>query len=765
MGYGNKSFSSVVTRREGEELAESPASKTSKLYNNSSSKFSDHDISLAVSNTDDRYEKNNRLLHDTSQELSFVLSNNDDENEKRNRRKQALEFKKEKNKRPILLPQAHKNKQNEVNSANEAPLPVFTNLSPEEINKRYEQWMKIAADNKINTTNTWNFELIDYFSKINYFKDGNSINFQKASCTLDGCVKIYTSRVDSVASETGILLNGLAESTAKRIKQIEQELEGGNETGKKKTAKSEQTLVKDFSSINVKSFDSEFSVDPLFRKTCADFDEGGARGLLLNHLSIQGDGRLIFDASDCLTEGPELKVEILQPSNEKKLLCLSGLFGQEFDDENLVSKDICPDLKNFDYNSHTALELPNYDDYPENSDGEIENEEQDSFFMEQNELFHDITMMTFAKQNGAFDEEELVTDDKIKEENQEEEIEKPGITLLAESDNIYSYFDQRVMKNWAGPEHWRLKREAKTNKEPITQEKKPKTEKVEFEFNFQEHVDPINIDDFFDSGKGSTLSRKLYDKNSGLNTLPEDLQLNSKTFFSLFTKPTFTLKPKKLIDNKSSGNESYIVIPEDNGNHINIDGYEDHSTPGPMMDFGSEHPTEIEDHNILDGLQGRDDSFASLNEELRDEANLNIGAQTLPELKRIQALKIDYARTAKRVDVKLLKDNIWKIINDEGPIDTKGILDKINEDKDEILDTISKPINSLAFSKVVKDLPLAYPKKKAKDLSVPFCFICLLHLANEHNLEIEADSDMKELIIKKEEVKEEEEEGEEEYME
>lgn len=36
------------------------------------------------------------------------------------------------------------------------------------------------------------------------------INFQKASVTLDGCVKIYNSRVDSVTTETGRLLSGLA---------------------------------------------------------------------------------------------------------------------------------------------------------------------------------------------------------------------------------------------------------------------------------------------------------------------------------------------------------------------------------------------------------------------------------------------------------------------------------------------------------------------------------------------------------------------------
>lgn len=42
----------------------------------------------------------------------------------------------------------------------------------------------------------------------------------------------------------------------------------------------------------------EFNVDPLFKKTSADFDEGGAKGLLLNHLSVGKDGRIVFDASE-----------------------------------------------------------------------------------------------------------------------------------------------------------------------------------------------------------------------------------------------------------------------------------------------------------------------------------------------------------------------------------------------------------------------------------------------------------------------------------
>ena len=41
-------------------------------------------------------------------------------------------------------------------------------------------------------------------------KEGDSINFQKASVTLDGCIKVYSSRIDSVSTETNKLLTGLA---------------------------------------------------------------------------------------------------------------------------------------------------------------------------------------------------------------------------------------------------------------------------------------------------------------------------------------------------------------------------------------------------------------------------------------------------------------------------------------------------------------------------------------------------------------------------
>ncbi|KAF4333214.1 condensin complex subunit 2, partial [Fusarium beomiforme] len=175
----------------------------------------------------------------------------------------------------------------------------------------FEEWMKMATDNKINATNSWNFALIDYFHDMSLLKEGDGVNFQKASCTLDGCVKIYTNRVDSVATETGKLLSGLADSNNAKKKDKdgdeaddsdEEELdEDGNvkkKPKKKAQRSSEATLAPSFNSLQLKKFELEFAVDPLFKKASADFDEGGAKGLLLNHLMIDSQGRIVFDSSD-----------------------------------------------------------------------------------------------------------------------------------------------------------------------------------------------------------------------------------------------------------------------------------------------------------------------------------------------------------------------------------------------------------------------------------------------------------------------------------
>ena len=158
---------------------------------------------------------------------------------------------------------------------------------------------------KINAANSWNFALIDYFHDMSLLRndDDNSINFQRASCTLDGCVKIWTSRVDSVGTETGKLLNNLESGGKEEGEDSDNPDADPSQSKKRKTNRGTgATLAKDPAQLKNKKPDLEFAVDPLFKKTCEDFDEGGAGGLLMNHLALgigsDGGMRVIFDASD-----------------------------------------------------------------------------------------------------------------------------------------------------------------------------------------------------------------------------------------------------------------------------------------------------------------------------------------------------------------------------------------------------------------------------------------------------------------------------------
>ncbi|OWB64231.1 hypothetical protein B5S29_g5287 [[Candida] boidinii] len=180
--------------------------------------------------------------------------------------------------------------------------------------ENFELWIRMATDNKINSSNSWNFALIDYFHDLSLLRDGDSINFQKASTTLDGCVKIYASRIDSAASETGRLLSGLSSSKFNHNDEHENE-DGENEdedeegeegdskskeakNKKRKRSRNENTLFKGFDQVRIKEVDRELFVDPIFKKALSDFDEGGAKSLLNNMLHINSDGRIVFDTTE-----------------------------------------------------------------------------------------------------------------------------------------------------------------------------------------------------------------------------------------------------------------------------------------------------------------------------------------------------------------------------------------------------------------------------------------------------------------------------------
>jgi condensin complex subunit 2 len=109
------------------------------------------------------------------------------------------------------------------------------------------------------------------------------------------------------------------------------------------------------------------------------------------------------------------------------------------------------------------------------------------------------------------------------------------------------------------------------------------------------------------------------------------------------------------------------------------------------------------------------------------ELGLDFGNSLVAEPKLTKTLKMNYAKTAKKVDVKRLKENLWKDYEEK-----------------------QSQENVIPFSNLVGGLDKVYQEDKLKEISVPFCFICLLHLANENNLEIKGVDNLQELYIKSE---------------
>jgi condensin complex subunit 2 len=84
-----------------------------------------------------------------------------------------------------------------------------SSLSKEEVLGIYQNCIKMAAESKINAKNSFNLRLIEHMEDLVKADDENETNFQKASCTLDAGVQIYSYRVDAVHTDAFKTLQGL----------------------------------------------------------------------------------------------------------------------------------------------------------------------------------------------------------------------------------------------------------------------------------------------------------------------------------------------------------------------------------------------------------------------------------------------------------------------------------------------------------------------------------------------------------------------------
>ncbi|KAG6817537.1 hypothetical protein H0H87_007505 [Tephrocybe sp. NHM501043] len=667
--------------------------------------------------------------------------------------------------------------------------PPMINISKDEMSSNFEEWMKMATDNKINPNNSWNFALIDYFHDMSLLRnnDDNSINFQRASYTLDGCVKIWTSRVDSVGTETGKLLSNLVDND-----DDDDEGDGERDPSRKKARGPAATLAKDASQLQSKKLELEFSVDPLFKKTCADFDEGGAQGLLMNHLSLgvgsNGGMRVVFDASDSMGKVEDEEV-VEEPGDVIDLSHLRKHFLPDL--TVLEDKAITHSLEGFafskdafSFDDSTFLQ-DNTRDGDDDDDGPAALDYMDvgagggaeqDFFVDDDAVQGDYggDMMGGDDYGGENNSNGSVGPTRDGEghagpflpfDPRRAPNERDLVMAMTDADGdggMMDYFDQNFLKNWAGPEHWKLRKVIRRPEAGLDGAAKPKArreKKEAFRIDFLAPVDPekdlkeIQKELFAPVAKGAGINlpgtgaaakksrKKVKDKEKrDDHRLPDDMHFSSKQLVTLFLKPKFVLKMRGRSVRMNT--DGYGEVDEDFWAQAAADQAAGRNSDDGGDDTGDgaiPFNTQFFNDDYDDG-PGFDDGFDGdgVRAPEAEAGEQDLLAATQGQARRVRPEFVNYAKRAKRVDVRRLKDNIWRGLDIAVAPPTKDGDDDANMDVDDSLPPPTDPHDARQFSQVISGLQSSYPREKLEEISTSFCFICLLHLANEQGLKLES---------------------------
>lgn len=522
--------------------------------------------------------------------------------------------------------------------------------------------------------------------------------------------------------------------------------------------RSEATLAPSFGSIQLKKFELEFAVDPLFKKASADFDEGGAKGLLLNHLMIDSKGRIIFDSSDDSVEtdtkkkrkrGAEEDVdedddESDAENNDDESTLQAA---EEVDDEDieidvsalaarfipdlsrLDELDVCPSLKTFDLGdpdgSHDIPFLRAPEDWRQEQEREAAERglgdksgmeiDEDNLLGFDDEGLGDFSIggdVAFGEGGEAWAKEAALEPQmRVYDAGLGDgEGEGEGDDLMDTSGNgdfnvsmmhaqkpdkmhedILAYFDQALQKNWSSAEHWRIRKIKDVNK-PV--QAKTRKEKEPFEIDFASPLDNALAEVLYtEASSNSAISLQKKDwKSKTRNLLPDDKHFNSKQLLSLFLKPKARMGRRRGRGRRGAfGNAGDQNVPEGEMNEAfwaaqkapmqSIEGNGEDLPQGDydanfFQDDGLPFAGGLDDDDDLDEFADARDHFSPGADPaamdtigatgafngltVTNPADLAFGTMLVTQNRRVRPEYVNYARVAKKVDVRRLKDSLWK---------------------------------------------------------------------------------------------------------
>ncbi|XP_035754779.1 condensin complex subunit 2 isoform X1 [Egretta garzetta] len=585
-------------------------------------------------------------------------------------------------------------------------------------------------------------------------KDSELTNFKIAAGTLDASAKIYAVRVDAVHADTYKVLGGLGKDSApaKNADSPEGEDSPAPEavkTVQKKKKHSFKTIEQNLNNINVSKANRRCEIDPMFQKTAASFDECSTAGIFLTGLRTQScHSELLFDSK--IVPLPSSETLTLPNSDPVKVTDLKPLLAQ-----CIEGRPICSSLAGFqftkwDAESHDESVSALLDKFKKSDqvfdiNAEIDSDEEDPVpSLPDDDFNSNSPRSTVTGKIGEFTEN-LNSFGTVHSSKKIDAVPFGGGDIgsmclhLSMKPGEYSYFSPRTLSMWAGPEHWRFKPRHKPDADSERETKKRNAKKA-FEINFDEDID---FKAYFRKTKAAvTLAKSILEnQNVKSTTLPADFNYDPTNILQLFLKPAVKLcrtsEPDGLLDHEDEIGEYDYNNPNDTSNFCPAlqaaDSDDDDNDPVQFMG-------QMGEFNLTAHPEGQD---AELNRVAGDVDITTYGELNLiAEPQKVNKIAIQYAKTAKKMDMKRLKKNMWELLTDG---EKKEVAEMSAAEKEGNTSVVA---GEKVFSSITKKLLHRLPSVMANNLSIPLAFVCLLHLANEKNLKLEGTEDLSDVLVK-----------------
>jgi condensin complex subunit 2 len=358
--------------------------------------------------------------------------------------------------------------------------------------------------------------------------------------------------------------------------------------------------------------------------------------------------------------------------------------------------------------------------------------------------------------------------------------------ISTQQHNHYEYFNSQALKNlssgnlWAGAEHWKKMpssrrrndgsgvkngiHSSKSNDvhdDALTASKKKKGLKGKTKSSTYNTFPLVSLSTTIEKletmlekpklkrGKNVTdplqFTKAMRTKHSNIdNLLPMDAGLGVQEFITLFSRPNVIL-----VDFVKTKNHEADVM--------NV------GKSAKVVGFCCVQPLETDDASGIGFNFGGSDDGYDENEDLNEFV-----VPALEDVRRVDKINIGYATVARKVDVKRLKRDLWnelehtfssrkpndvleEVQREEGKDDTENLSvynrdlglsvsnndnagKNANDDDGQKVAT-ANDVTKLSFQDTVRYMQT---NQSQSDVTVPFYFICLLHLCNEKGLALES---------------------------